>query len=63
MKARMRYLIAAIILTIVGAIYTFVPPDTLMDWGIAFLRHNDRVLIGILCLLTAIVFLYRVIKN
>jgi hypothetical protein len=59
----MKYLIAAILLAIIGAIYTFMPPQTIVAWGIGFLRHNDRVLFGILCLEIAAIFVFKLLKK
>lgn len=60
----MKYLIAAIVLAIPGTIYTFVSPKKIILWGIAILpRHNDRVLVGILCLLLACIFIFRYFKK
>ncbi len=63
MKKGVKQWILAVILAIVGMIYTFVPPQTIVSWGIGFLRHNDRVLFGILCLLVSIVLVFKSIRN
>ncbi|GEM_PF-2943952 len=56
-------IVAVIVLLIVGSIYTFVPPQMIVRWGIVFLRHNDRVLVGILCLTAGIILVFRLMRK
>jgi len=51
------------ITAIIGIIYTFVPPKIIVSWGIGFLRHNDRVLIGILCLIITTILIYKKLRE
>ncbi len=47
----------------IGAVFAFVPPQTLRAWGLDVARHNDRVLFGILLLIAAQVALYALIEQ
>lgn len=53
--------IIAFVAGIAGSILTFVPPQTLREAGLDFLRHNDRVLIGVLLLVIAAVAVYKLL--
>lgn len=63
MKRKAWELAGAGVLLVVGSFYTFTPPKTLIAWGIGFLRHNDRVLFGILCLILAGVLAFKNLKK
>ena len=58
-------LIAAVVLGIVGVVFTFVPYRTLtktMHLGFG-LRHNDHVMIGIIALTIAVVAVYALVNE
>ena len=53
--------IVAFVSGIAGSILTFVAPQTLRAAGLDFLRHNDRVLIGVVLLVIAAVAVYKLL--
>lgn len=63
MHSRAKYLAAAIVFAVVGSVYEFTPPKIIISWGLGFLRHNDRVLFGAICLILAAVFLFKALKR
>jgi hypothetical protein len=60
-KAGVWAVVVAFFFGIIGAILTFVPPQTIVAIGFGFGRHNDRVLIGVLCLIIAEVAVYKLL--
>ncbi|HSU72422.1 MAG TPA: hypothetical protein VLJ21_01070 [Candidatus Binatia bacterium] len=60
-KAGVWAVVAAFFFGIVGSILTFVPPQNLVQIGLGFGRHNDRVLIGVLALIIAVVCVYKLL--
>ncbi|MBI5391517.1 hypothetical protein HZB00_00790 [Candidatus Woesearchaeota archaeon] len=51
--------IAVIIYGIMGSFYAFVDPRTIVKLGLGLgIRHNDRVLIGIILLIIAVSLIY-----
>jgi len=56
-KTALWFLIIGVILALL-----FLPPKLIISWGLGIGRHNDRVLVGTIGLLVAVVSAYRLLR-
>ncbi|HLC85434.1 MAG TPA: hypothetical protein VJH22_06595 [Candidatus Nanoarchaeia archaeon] len=47
---------------ILALLFLFLPPKLIISWGLGIGRHNDRVLVGTIGLLVAVVSAYRLLR-
>ena len=57
-----KYVVMLIVGLLLAIIFLFLPPKMIISWGFGFIRHNDRVMIGTIGLIVAVVSGYRLIK-
>ncbi len=48
---------------ILALIFLFLPPKLIISWGLGIGRHNDRVMLGTIGLVVAVVSAYRLVRS